>query len=72
MCSPLMSVPLCICTRTMQRDAAAAGKASFAWAWMLDERQEERARGVTVDVAHARSVPLSSHFIPLFCSLLEG
>lgn len=37
-----------------QRDAAAAGKGSFAWAWMLDERPEERARGVTVDVAMTR------------------
>ena len=26
-------------------------KASFSWAWLLDERPEERARGVTVDVA---------------------
>ena len=33
------------------RDAHAAGKASFAWAWALDARPEERARGVTVDVA---------------------
>ena len=24
---------------------------SFSWAWALDERPEERARGVTVDVA---------------------
>jgi elongation factor 1 alpha-like protein len=37
-----------------KRDSAAAGKGSFAWAWMLDERPEERARGVTVDVAVAR------------------
>jgi elongation factor 1 alpha-like protein len=36
------------------RDAAAAGKASFSWAWALDERPEERARGVTVDVAMQR------------------
>ena len=34
-----------------ERDAKAAGKGSFAWAWLLDERPEERARGVTVDVA---------------------
>ena len=34
-----------------QRDAASAGKGSFGWAWLLDERPEERARGVTVDVA---------------------
>lgn len=38
----------------LQREAAAAGKASFAWAWMLDERPEERARGVTVDIAVTR------------------
>jgi elongation factor 1 alpha-like protein len=31
----------------------AAGKGSFKWAWALDERPEERARGVTVDVAQA-------------------
>ncbi|KAG2439867.1 hypothetical protein HYH02_010497 [Chlamydomonas schloesseri] len=37
-----------------QRDAAAAGKGSFAWAWVLDERPEERERGVTVDVAMTR------------------
>ncbi|GAX83662.1 hypothetical protein CEUSTIGMA_g11087.t1 [Chlamydomonas eustigma] len=37
-----------------QREAAQAGKASFAWAWALDERPEERARGVTVDVAMHR------------------
>lgn len=37
-----------------QREAAATGKGSFAWAWMLDERPEERARGVTVDVAVTR------------------
>ena len=27
---------------------------SFSWAWALDERPEERARGVTVDVAMQR------------------
>lgn len=37
-----------------QREASAAGKGSFAWAWVLDERPEERARGVTVDIAQAR------------------
>ena len=36
-----------------ERNAKAAGKGSFAWAWLLDERPEERARGVTVDVAAA-------------------
>ncbi|KAJ9529429.1 hypothetical protein QJQ45_013713, partial [Haematococcus lacustris] len=37
-----------------QREAAAVGKESFSWAWLLDERPEERSRGVTVDVATAR------------------
>lgn len=27
---------------------------SFAWAWVLDERPEERQRGITVDVAMTR------------------
>ncbi|KAK9787261.1 hypothetical protein WJX73_009440 [Symbiochloris irregularis] len=36
-----------------QQQANAAGKGSFAWAWMLDERPEERSRGVTIDVATA-------------------
>jgi elongation factor 1 alpha-like protein len=39
--------------RTMhkfEREAAAAGKASFAYAGVLDEHAEERARGVTIDV----------------------
>lgn len=52
-----------------QRDAAAAGKGSFAWAWMLDERPEERARGVTVDVAVTRWVLLWSCSV-LFCAFV--
>jgi elongation factor 1 alpha-like protein len=39
--------------RRNEKDAAALGKASFSWAFALDERPEERARGVTVDVAKA-------------------
>eukprot|EP00899_Mesostigma_viride_P024409 jgi/Mesvir1/5152/Mv15294-RA.1 len=38
-----------------QRESAEQGKGSFAFAWVLDERPEERARGVTIDVA-------STHF----------
>jgi elongation factor 1 alpha-like protein len=48
------------------RGAAAAGKASFAWAWALDERPEERARGLTVDVALARfTTPSGRHVVLL-------
>eukprot|EP00499_Haloplacidia_sp_CaronLabIsolate_P001296 CAMPEP_0196799166 /NCGR_PEP_ID=MMETSP1104-20130614/39504_1 /TAXON_ID=33652 /ORGANISM="Cafeteria sp., Strain Caron Lab Isolate" /LENGTH=515 /DNA_ID=CAMNT_0042169575 /DNA_START=1 /DNA_END=1545 /DNA_ORIENTATION=- len=34
-----------------QKEAREAGKASFAFAWVLDEHAEERSRGVTIDVA---------------------
>ncbi|PIA17537.1 hypothetical protein COEREDRAFT_40890, partial [Coemansia reversa NRRL 1564] len=40
--------------RTMkrfERDAEKIGKGSFAFAWVLDETDEERTRGVTMDVA---------------------
>lgn len=29
------------------------GKGSFAFAWILDDTEEERNRGVTMDLAHA-------------------
>lgn len=34
-----------------QQESARAGKSSFAFAWILDEGEEERARGVTMDIA---------------------
>ncbi|KNC99194.1 translation elongation factor EF-1, subunit alpha [Spizellomyces punctatus DAOM BR117] len=40
--------------RTMkkyERDAEKMKKSSFAYAWVLDETEEERTRGVTIDVA---------------------
>lgn len=40
--------------RTMHKykqEASKTGKASFAFAWVLDETQEERERGVTMDIA---------------------
>ncbi|KAJ2005893.1 hypothetical protein GGI04_001983 [Coemansia thaxteri] len=40
--------------RTMkkfERDAEKIGKGSFAYAWVLDETDEERSRGVTMDIA---------------------
>ncbi|KAF9341803.1 HBS1-like protein, partial [Linnemannia elongata] len=36
--------------RKHERDAQKIGKASFAFAWVLDETGEERARGITMDV----------------------
>lgn len=37
--------------RAALRGAKEAGKASFGWAWLLDERSAERARGVTSETA---------------------
>ena len=34
------------------RNSSKAGKGSFAYAWSLDSSEEERAHGVTIDVAH--------------------
>ena len=37
-----------------KRSAKEMGKASFAFAWVLDEHEEERSRGVTMDVGVKR------------------
>ncbi|KAJ1852865.1 hypothetical protein LPJ76_005171 [Coemansia sp. RSA 638] len=37
--------------RKFEREAEKIGKGSFAYAWVLDETDEERARGVTMDIA---------------------
>ncbi|GMS99635.1 hypothetical protein PENTCL1PPCAC_21810 [Pristionchus entomophagus] len=44
----------CVDQRTMHKykqESARSGKASFAFAWVLDETEEERSRGVTMDIA---------------------
>ncbi len=35
-------------------EAEAKGKATFEFAWVMDELKEERERGVTIDIAHRR------------------
>ncbi|KAI9306656.1 P-loop containing nucleoside triphosphate hydrolase protein [Cunninghamella echinulata] len=37
--------------RKYQKDSQEIGKGSFAYAWVLDETDEERERGVTIDIA---------------------
>ena len=37
-----------------RKEAEAKGKASFEFAWVMDNLKEERERGVTIDVAHKR------------------
>lgn len=44
----------CVDQRTIHKykqESARTGKSSFAFAWVLDETEEERARGVTMDIA---------------------
>ena len=36
-----------------EKDSQSRGKASFKFAWVLDENEEERDRGVTIDVGSA-------------------
>ncbi|KAJ2702949.1 hypothetical protein FB645_004073 [Coemansia sp. IMI 203386] len=37
--------------KKFERDSEKIGKGSFAFAWVLDETEEERSRGVTMDIA---------------------
>src|SRR5512136_3332276 len=37
-----------------RKEAAAQGKATFEYAWVMDSLKEERDRGVTIDIAHQR------------------
>ncbi|KAL8596940.1 hypothetical protein ACOMHN_027886 [Nucella lapillus] len=49
----------CVQKRTMhkyEQESRKMGKSSFAYAWVLDETDEERSRGVTMDVAQTRFV----------------
>ncbi len=39
-----------------EQESKKIGKASFAYAWVLDETEEERSRGVTMDIAQTRFV----------------
>ncbi|KAI9894492.1 MAG: Hsp70 suppressor, GTPase facilitates ribosomal subunit dissociation [Vezdaea aestivalis] len=51
--------------RTIERykkEAAAIGKKSFAFAWVLDQQSEERERGVTIDIASNDFETQETHF----------
>lgn len=45
-----------------QREADKIGKGSFAFAWILDQGTEERARGVTIDIATNKFETESTRF----------
>ena len=58
LCGRLLEALHSLDERTHQknaRESKAAGKSSFAYAWAMDSLPEERARGVTIDVARARA-----------------
>jgi len=38
----------------MKKEAAALGKATFEFAYILDATREERTRGVTIDLSHMK------------------
>ena len=44
-----------------EKDSRALGKASFHFAWVLDQQDEERQRGITVDVAISHFDTASKH-----------
>ncbi|RWS06746.1 HBS1-like protein, partial [Dinothrombium tinctorium] len=47
----------CVSKKSMHRfevDSKNLGKASFLYAWILDETSEERTRGITMDIAQSR------------------
>jgi elongation factor 1 alpha-like protein len=46
----------------LARDSSAIGKSSFAFAWVMDSTAEERARGITVDIATNAFETEQTHF----------
>jgi elongation factor 1 alpha-like protein len=45
-----------------RKEAERIGKGSFAFAWVLDQGSEERARGVTIDIAINKFETDRTHF----------
>jgi len=48
--------------RKIEEEAKAAGKATFAFAYVMDQLQEERKRGVTIDVAYKKFAAKKNNF----------
>jgi len=45
-----------------RKEAEEKGKATFEFAWVMDQLKEERERGVTIDVAHRKFVTDKYYF----------
>ncbi len=50
-----------------KKEAAAKGKATFEFAWVMDALKEERERGLTIDVAHKRFDTQKYYFTIIDC-----
>jgi len=46
----------------LREEAAKIGKATFEFAWVMDELKEERTRGVTIDIAHKKFQTEKNYF----------
>ena len=45
-----------------ETESRKVGKGSFAYAWVLDETNEERERGITMDVGHSGNIEFQALF----------
>lgn len=50
-----------------KKEAAAKGKATFEFAWVMDSLKEERERGVTIDIAHQKFTTDKFYFTVVDC-----
>jgi elongation factor 1-alpha len=50
-----------------RKEAATKGKATFEFAWVMDNLKEERERGITIDIAHKRFDTAKFYFTVVDC-----
>jgi elongation factor 1-alpha len=50
-----------------RKEAEAKGKATFEFAWVMDNLKEERERGITIDIAHKRFDTAKFYFTVVDC-----
>ncbi|MEN6396942.1 MAG: GTP-binding protein, partial [Methanoregula sp.] len=50
-----------------RKEAESKGKATFEFAWVMDNLKEERERGITIDIAHKRFDTPKYYFTVVDC-----
>ena len=50
-----------------RKEAESKGKATFEFAWVMDNLKEERERGITIDIAHKRFDTAKFYFTVVDC-----